>query len=266
MEVKSLIALCNDLISSKLLFAEKKIDKLLEAVASAPEVYELLSDCMNSFNKEKEFEKAFTKDASGKKVFVMPKEEFKILALVFCILADIGNGKISFDDLILTYFNDEGRLDGKQFMQTVIVPFRDLISEAFNVEAPSINIIENEEESEEEVELTPEQKLKVVPFPIERASNYLRDPSGICQTFVMAKDAAVEIVERLEEERLDSQRRDCIAICHSIIIACMEQDFDLLNGLVCGLKYAARGIKSIRHSLRELDDIIQRQIDHESRF
>ena len=105
-----------------------------------------------------------------------------------------------------------------------------------------------------------------MPFPIERASNYLRDPSGICQTFVMAKDAAVEIVERLEEERLDSQRRDCIAICHSIIIACMEQDFDLLNGLVCGLKYAARGIKSIRHGLRELDDIIQRQIDHESRF
>ncbi len=264
MKAYDVISICNELMESKLLFADQKIDKLLEAIASCPEVYELLSDCMNNFNKEKEFEKAFTKDASGAKLFVLPKEEYKILALAFCILADVGNKKISFDELVMTYFNDDGKLDGKKFMTNVILPFRDLIAEAFSVAPEKHEEVEAPEIPEEE--MTPEQKLKVVPFPIERASNYLRDKSGMCQTFVMAKDVAVEMVERLEDERLDAQKRDCISICHAIIIACMEQDFDLVFGLVRGLKYAAKGVKSIRHNLRELDDILQRQLDHESKF
>lgn len=270
MEVKNFINLCDELISTKLLFADKKINYLLEAVASTPEVYELLSDCMNSFNKEREFEKAFTKDAQGNKIFVMPKEEYKVLALVFCLLADIGKGKLQFNQLILDYFSEDGRLDGTKFMQTVIVPFKNLISEAFGIKEDQADIEQPEKEilmSEvEEEELSPQQRLKVVPFPIERASNYLKDPSGVCQTFIMAKDVAVEIVERLEQERLDEQKRDCMLICHCIIIACIEQDFDLLNGLVCGIKYAGKGVKAIRQNLRELDDIINRQINHESKF
>ena len=106
-EVLNLIDLCDELMSTKILFADKKIEKILEAIATSPQVYELLSECMGQFNKEKEFDKAFAKDSSGKKVFVMPKEEYKILALVFCLLNDIANGKIAFDELIATYFADE---------------------------------------------------------------------------------------------------------------------------------------------------------------
>ncbi len=262
MEVKDVISVCNELIESKLLFADQKIDKLLEAVANCPEVYELLSDCMGSFNKEKEYDKAFAKDAKGKNVFVLPKEEYKVLALVFCVLADIRSRKISFNELILTFFNDDDKLDGKTFMAKTIVPFRDLIAEVFNIKSETVDLNENLQLSEEE--MTPEERLKVVPFPIERASNFLKDKSGICQTFIMAKDTAVEMVERLEEEKIDTQKKDCIAICHAIIIACIEKDFDLLTGLVCGLKYAGKGVRSIKHNIREIDDIIKRQLDFES--
>ena len=261
MEIKDVIFMCNELIESKLLFADQKIDKLLEAVANCPDVYELLSDCMGNFNKEKEYEKAFTKDARGNNTFVLPKEEYKILALVFCILADIRNKKLSFNELILTYFNDDGKLDGKIFMNKTVVPFRDLISEAFNIKKDEPVSEENFQVEEED--MTPEQRLKVVPFPIERASNFLKDKSGICQTFIMAKDTAVEMVERLEAEKVDSQKKDCIAICHAIIIACIEQDFDLLTGLVCGLKYAGKGVKAIKHNIREIEDIINKQLDFE---
>lgn len=263
-EALNLIELCDELMSTKILFANKKIDKILEAIATSPNIYELLSECMNQFNKEKEFDKAFTKDATGKKIFNMPKEEYKILALVFCLLADIGNGKISFDDLIATYFADEnGRLDPSAFMNSVIKPFRDLIADAFQVKT------ENEEEEVEQMtpekleELTPEQRLKIVPFPIERSSNYLKDPENVCKTFVLAKDTAIEMVERLSEERVNEQTEDVNFMLHCVIIACMEQDFDLLNGIVCGLKYATRGIKPLKYLMRELDEIIRTQINRE---
>ena len=267
MEVKNFINLCDELISTKLLFADKKINDLLEAVASTPEVYELLSDCMNSFNKEREFEKAFTKDAQGNKIFVMPKEEYKVLALVFCLLADIGKGKLQFNQLILDYFSEDGRLDGTKFMQTVIVPFKNLISEAFGIKEDQADIEQPEKEilmSEvEEEELSPQQRLKVVPFPIERASNYLKDPENVCKTFVLAKDTAIEMVERLSEERVNEQTEDVNFMLHCVIIACMEQDFDLLNGIVCGLKYATRGIKPLKYLMRELDEIVRTQINRE---
>lgn len=264
MEVKDVIFICDELINSKLLFADQKIDKLLEAIANCPDVYELLSDCVGNFNKEKEYEKAFTKDVKGNNLFVLPKEEYKILALVFCVLADIRNKKIPFNEFILKYFNDDGKLDGKIFMNRVIVPFRNLISEAFNLKEDEPIIEETLQIAEEE--MTPQQKLKVVPFPIERASNYLKDKNGISQTFLMAKDTAIEMIERLEEEKLDTQKKDCIFICHAIIISCIEQDFDLLNGLVCGLKYAGKGLRAIKHNIREIDDIIRKQLDYESKI
>ena len=261
---KKLIELCDELMASKILFADKKIDKILECIATSPDIYDLLSECMGQFNKEKEFDKAFVKSSSGKKVFIMPKEEFKVLALVFCLLADIGNGKLKFDELISTYFADENRIDPQNFMTSVIVPFKNLIAEAFGVEEES-----KEEEhiptvSEANMEeLTPEQRLKIVPFPIERSSNYLKDPSGACQTFLFAKDTAVEMIERLNEERENEQTEDIMLMLHCVVIACLEQDLDLLSGLVTGLKYACRGVKSLRYLVKELDGIVKAQLEHE---
>ena len=64
-EVLNLIDLCDELMSTKILFADKKIEKILEAIATSPQVYELLSECMGQFNKEKEFEKLFTEGSSA---------------------------------------------------------------------------------------------------------------------------------------------------------------------------------------------------------
>ena len=61
-EALNLIELCDELMSTKILFVDKKIDKILEAIATSPAVYELLSECMGQFNKDKEFDKAFVKD------------------------------------------------------------------------------------------------------------------------------------------------------------------------------------------------------------
>ncbi len=263
--VKNFINLCNELIETKLLFVDKKIEAILEAIATSPEIYELLSECVNQFNKDKEFEKAFTKDSNGNKVFIMPKEEYKILALVFCLLADIKNGKIEFDQLVADYFSEEpGKLTVSLFMKNVIEPFKNLVKDAFQLQDElENNLTENLNEQYGDRELTPEEKLKIVPFPIERSSNYLKDPTGICQTFILAKNVAIEMIERLNEEKSNQQIEDVIFMLHSVIISCIEQDFDLLNGLVTGLKYSTKGVRVLKHLMKELEEIVKDQIDHE---
>lgn len=259
-EIKHLIDLCDELTTTKLLFADQKINKILEAIAECPDVYELLSECMNSFNKTKEFDRAFAKDGSGKRIFILPKEEFKILALVFCLLVDIGNGKIKFDELITTYFaGEENRLDTQNFMNNVILPFKNLLIEAFNLQE------ENEEEeelaaplSEEEIEaLSPEERLQVMPFSLNRSTFVADNPEKACLMFISAKDTAIEMLERLCEDKETSQSDDVSVMLRCAIMACLDKNYDALKGLVCGLKYASKGIRSIKYLMRELESIVE---------
>lgn len=258
-EIKKLIDLCDELTTTKLLFADKKINKILEAIAECHEVYELLSECMNSFNKTKEFDRAFTKDSSGKKVFILPKEEYKILALVFCLLVDIGNGKIKFDELITTYFaGEENRLDTQNFMDSVILPFKNLLIEAFN-------LYEEEDEAdeepapltEEEIEaLSPEERLKVMPFQLARQTFVGANPEAELLMYISAKDTAIEMLERLCEDKETAQSDEVSAMLRSVIVACLDKNYDALKGLVCGLKYATKGLRSIKYMMRELESIV----------
>lgn len=260
--VKNLINLCDELTTTKLLFADQKINKILEAIAECPEVYELLSECMNSFNKTKEFDRAFTKDGSGKKVFVMPKEEYKTLALVFCLLVDIGNGKIKFDELITTYFaGEENRLDTQNFMERIILPFKNLLIEAFNLYE------EEQQQSDEEIEapltdeeieaLPPEERLKVVPFELSRVVFDPENPGKECMMFILAKDTAIEMLERLCEDKESAQSDDVCAILRSIIIACIDKNYDALKSMVCGLRYATKGLRCVKYLMKELESIIE---------
>ena len=47
---------CNEFIDSKLLFIDRKIAQILEAIAGNDEIYKLIGDCLADFNKDKEFE------------------------------------------------------------------------------------------------------------------------------------------------------------------------------------------------------------------
>lgn len=260
-DIKNLINLCDELTTTKLLFADQKINKILEAIAECPEVYELLSECMNSFNKTKEFDRAFVKDGHGKKIFVMPKEEYKILALVFCLLVDIGNGKIKFDELITTYFaGEENRLDTQNFMDSVILPFKNLLIEAFNLYEAEEEEAEEEAAplTEEEIEaLSPEERLKIVPFQLTRATYEPENPDKACMMFVLAKDTALEMLDRLCEDKETAQSDDASTILRSIIIACLDKNYDALKSLVCGLRYTTKGIRSVKYLMRELESIIE---------
>jgi len=259
--IKNFLEKCNEFEDCKLLFIDKKIGELLDLVANTEEIYELVSECLESFNREKEFDKAFITDSNGRHFFLPPKEEFKIIALDFCILADIASGKKSVDAIISKYFSESsGKKDHRQFIEKIIYTFRDLIADAFGVSSYAVNFIANSEHLTDEQEKI-EAFQEITELPIERVSERLYEGCDLKEAFEKVRNIAKNILELLQEERRNEMVNDAELICHSIIIACLDENFDTLNGLALGLKYVGKNIKSIRFYTKELVALVNEQID-----
>lgn len=260
--VKSVIAVCNEVMTTKILFIDRKIQKLLEEIAKCPEVYNLVSDCLNVFNRDKEYDRAFSISNSGKGTFILPKEEVKVIALVFCILGDINSRVINFDELVAKFFTDEeGRKDYNLFMQKVIVPFRDLISEAFNV-SPNVTTVESIEEMETaEVEPEEEEEEEEGEPRLGKPRFNFEDSEDLDRIFDLSKDIASQIYELLIYERKQNDEvLDSQYIVNSIVIACDKKDFEQLFSLVMGLKYVSKSIRDIRFLVKEMADLVKAQL------
>ena len=264
-EIKEVIAVCNEFIDSKILFADRKIQKIMEAIVKSNDVYELIGECVSAFNKDKEFDKAFTKSSTGKGYFTMPKEEFKVIALTFCLLADINNSNVSFDEIVAKFFvNEEGKKDYSLFMQKVIVPFRDLISEAFGVSShiTTVEAIDEMKDQEEEISFgEEEEEEKEEEFILGKSRFVFKDLENLDRTFELSKSISMQIFDLLEAERkITDIVMEARTILNSVVIACDKKDFEMLNSLVIGLKGILKNIKSVRFLGKELADVVSSQL------
>ena len=153
--VKNFIDACDDLVGCKYLVAEYKIQKLLKDLADSEPVCSLIGECLEQFNRDREFAKAYIQDGNGDFIYISPAEEYKVIALVFCTLVDIDNKKIDFVDFIKRFFGREEN-PFQSFVMQMIVPFRNLIAEVFGVNKVTAQI--NPETEEEEQEDSYEQR------------------------------------------------------------------------------------------------------------
>ena len=260
MKLKKFLDKCNEFSSCKLLYIDKKISELLEVVAETKEIYELVSECLENFNKEKEYDKAFITDSNGRHFFLAPKEEYKTIALDFCLMADVASGKKSVDSIISNYFaENNGKKDYEQFIEKIIFSFRDLVAEVFGVTPYAINFM-----SKNDLSLNTEENVEtytdIVNYPIERVSVRLFDDANIGEVFNEVRNLAKEMLENLRLERRNEFVNDAELVCHSMMIACLNQDFDSLHGLVLSFKYLGKNIKSIRFLTKEIVALVQEQI------
>lgn len=236
MEIENVLNACDELLSCKFLVAEYKISNLLKAIASSSDVCALISECLESYNRDREFARTFIQDGHGQFTCVMPTEEFKIVALVFCTLADIDNKKLNFTDFIKTYFNKDGSAF-ENFLDTMIVPFRDLLAEAFGYSKLKTTSMAGSEEFENDEE-------------DETGEDEEQDK------FEVAVKIAVQILSELEECRPSRQVEDVYNIASSIVKTASLRDETVLKALSASLKYAGKGIKPIKFLTKELSDVV----------
>ncbi len=269
--IEKFLSSCDELITGKFLVAENKIQKVLGLLAETPEVYSLVAECMEHFNRDREMGKAFVQATGGKFLCIMPDEEFKIIALVFCTLADINVGKINFMEFVKRFFSDEGDNPYKRFISLMIIPFRNLIAEAFGYPKIDLASPKPEKAGETQEETKPEDKQpvymdeemanKILKFPTVRNLNRVDSLVGLEKLCVVCQRICGQMLDELESMRRDSHTEELLMICYAIIMASADQDLDMLRALTYGLKYASKGVKSIKYLVRELEENIERYIN-----
>ena len=246
-DIEDFLASCDDLITCKFLVAEYKIQKMLQQLANTQEVCSLVGECLEQFNRDREFSKAFIQDGHGDFMCDMPKEEYKIIALVFCALIDIDNKKIEFTDFIKRFFGRDGNAF-ESFIKTMIIPFRNLIADAFGYSKIKIGDEEQQEEitsaTFEEYHTEESEKNQEEVYDESEDENVEQDE------FVLAQKVAVQILSELQYLRQDYNVLRATKICRSIVKTTELKDEDITSSLIFALKELK--IKPIKFMVKEL--------------
>jgi hypothetical protein len=239
---------CDDFITCKYLVAEYKLQKMLADLANCEEACQLIGDCLEQFNREREFAKTFVQNSYGDFVCVMPEEEYKILALVFCTLIDIDNKKIDFTDFVKRFFGREEN-SFKAFISTLVIPFRNLLAEAFGyakINFDGEKVQEPTEEGEEE---------QVQEEGEETAEEISEEPVMEGDVFEKAEKIAVQILGELQFSKQDGDVLAVERICRAIIKTNSLKDEEITSALVSGLRFFK--VKQSKFLIKELCELFK---------
>ena len=221
-EIDKFLEACDDLLNCKFLVAEYKIQRLLQQLASASDVCSLFGECLEQFNRDREFAKTFVQDGQGDFVCLMPSEEYKVIALVFCTLVDIENKKIDFVDFIKRFFGREEN-PFKAFLDTMIVPFKKLIEEAFSY-------AENDKDEDHQDD---------------DDDDHVDD-----EVYENVQKIAVQILSELQFSRQDNDTQNAITICKAIVKTAKMHDMEVTFSLAIALK--STKVKQIKFYVKEI--------------
>ncbi len=239
--VQNFLSACDEFIDCKFLVAEYKLQKMLQALSQSEEICSLVGECLEQFNREREFAKAFLQDGHGNLIFERPEEEYKIIALVFCTLVDIENKKIDFVDFIKSYFGREEN-PFQAFIQQMVIPFRNLIAEAFG-QAFVQNPAENTDESEGPDEHVDEE------YDDDDEDDYQGEDK-----FAQTQKVAVQMLSELQYLGQSDNVLDAAIVCRAIIKTAPMHDSDVTYALAKAL--AACKVKQVKFLMKEIEDIL----------
>lgn len=237
--IEKFLSACDDLITCKYLVAEYKLQKMLQELTNCEDACALIGDCLEQFNREREFSKTYVQDGQGDFVCQMPQEEFKIIALVFCTLVDMDNKKIDFTDFVKRFFGREENAY-QSFILTMVIPFRNLLAEAFGY--PKINI---KGEVEESVNETTEENQN-----IDEEEDSQEEESEEVDVYSEAEKIAVHILSELQFTRQNDDVENAQQICRAIIKTIKMKDEDVTASLVLALKDCK--VKNVKFYIKEM--------------
>ena len=247
--IHELLANCDELINGRYIFAENLIEKILYNISKTPEVYDLISDCMQNFNFEREFNRAKVKLPTKDGYFVMPESKAIVLPLVFCILVDIRDKKINFHEFVKNYFTSEGVNEFENFAQTLIVPFKNAIAYCFDLKQPSKPQDEpNIAESIEEVEQPKQENKLIKEEKTQKIKDFMARANLICNQMKS---------ELLSDPKVKDDLKNDVEYLLNIMIECTNSlDIKHFSAYTVAIDYIARPIKSLRFLAQELRHIL----------
>ena len=124
---------CDELLQAKFIIAPSKISDLLRAVAASPAIVHLFQHATAPFNyaaaQAKYLRPAHDAFYGDRGVMLLPDDPMELIAFVFCVLVDVDNGNVDFNNFLQTFFADE---DGyaqsfAKFLTQIVFPFKEAV-------------------------------------------------------------------------------------------------------------------------------------------
>ncbi len=252
LDVEKFVVACNDMLTGKFLDLNKRLDKFLTVMTKSEDIIDLLGDCLEDFDEDAEFAKAFSVDKKTGAVRVaVPVEDKKKLALSLTIFNDIINDKINANQFLETYFQDKKLTPMQNFLEKIVRPYRDTICKFFALDTDiTLDDIKRQVETDEMIKQAEEKQAEEEQFP--HLDALLEEVVKSCNQIL-----AILKFEKKRTDVLD----DVEFVVNSILQACTRRDLMVINGLVIGLNYVSKKFKNIRHFVADLNNLIYEYYD-----
>ena len=147
--IQNFINSCDDMIKGKFIMADNKISKILESIANNEKLYKLVNDCVNGYNFQKEYEKAYKECENG--LFETSKEIKKNVAFLICLFVEVDQHRIKFYDFINKFFKSAGAgNEYEAFVKNMLIPFKEGIISQYNlISFAEVDMDENKKNAKE---------------------------------------------------------------------------------------------------------------------
>lgn len=243
---------CDDFINCKFLVAEYKLQRMLQVLSQNEEICSLIGECLEQFNRDREFAKAFIQDGHGDYICDLPTEEYKVIAFVFCTLVDIDNKKIDLVEFVKRFYGREEN-PFRAFINQMVVPFRNLLADAFGYPKLKVDGVElNEEDYQDSEDDYQEEYDQDDEEDYEDEDD--RDDEMSQDEFLKVQKLAVQIMSELQYYDQSHNNRDAIVVCKAIVKTTELRDSDITYSLALALK--ACKAKQVKFLVHEILDIL----------
>jgi len=253
--LKNFFLACDEMINGRFILSDVKVAKILNSIANSNVLYDLFAQCMVDFNYKTEFRNAKVANKVNGGYFVLPNEEKRIIALVFCFLIDVDNQRINLQNFVNeNFFSPDGyNISYSNFSLNVLVPFKNSVSNLLGVNDNGEDVDDysydsgseqlamdgfEEEEKFESQQSTVHSEIQLLYADFLRALNQLY--------------SALKKHPKMKEDR----KQELIIIIKAIKEAVAIEKILFLSALIIPLEYTISKDKYLKHYYEDLKNCL----------
>lgn len=239
-QLKQFFIACNEMIDGRFILSDIKISKILTAIANSTVLYDVVARCMTGFNFRTELLNAKVGNKVNGGYFVLPSDEKKIIALVFCILLEVDKGKMNLQSFVNeNFYSTEGyNISYSNFAINVLVPFKNSF----------LNILQITEDGEpikmfgDEVD---DNQIAMDGIDDEPTRDSQPNHKILYANLMRALNTLYSAVTK-EPKLKQNVREEVVIVIKGIFEAVKLENIKILNALVIPLEYLIGNVKSLR--------------------
>ncbi len=258
-QVEKFVASCNDMLSGKFLDIKKALSNIVDSVAESDDILSFIAESVPDLEDIDIYESVFTIDPKTKVgKIALPSDEKEKLGITTKVFSELTSGKLNFTKFLETYFKNPNLSPTQSFLDKFVKPFRDIISKHFQID---------EELTFKDIDKAEKASIKEVNNKLDKVQEeeeiFEETLPGICDVKKEIERIVGEMQASLKFERKhQNEVEDVDMILNGLLKACESDDLLIINSLILGIKHATKKIKSVKHLVSELEDLIYDYCDY----